>query len=62
VFSGLALAMSAFSLVESIMSYRPAGPRVSVATHAFSWRNNELWLAVRLANAGKGEIAFVIAG
>jgi len=58
VFSGLALAMSAFSLVVSTMSYRPAGPRVSVATHAFSWRNNEL----RLANAGKGEIAFVIAG
>ena len=56
MFSSLALATSLCSLVVSIMTYRSAGPRVSVAAHAFSLRNGELWLEVRLANAGKGEV------
>jgi hypothetical protein len=54
--SGAALLISLASLVVSILGYRSSGPRVSVASHAFSVRANELWLEVRLANAGAGEI------
>jgi hypothetical protein len=56
VLSGLALLTSACSLLVSIISYRSAGPRVVIAKHSFSIRQDELWLAVRLANTGKGEI------
>lgn len=44
------------SLLLSIMAYRSERPRVSVATHLFSIHDDEFWLQVRLANAGRGEI------
>jgi hypothetical protein len=38
------------------MTYRADRPRVSAITHLFSIHDDEIWLQVRLANAGKGEI------
>ena len=54
--SGLALMTSVLSLAVSILSHRAAGPKVKLLSHTFLVRGRELWLEVRVANAGRGEV------
>ena len=54
--SALALAVSLASLVVSILGHRASGPRVEIARHAFTVQDTELWLELRVANVGRGEI------
>lgn len=56
VFSALALLTSMASLGVSIVTYRTAGPKVALAGHGFSLFPHEVWLQVRIVNAGKGEV------
>ncbi len=56
VLSSLALATSLASLVVSILNYRSSGPRIRVVSHTFAVRSGELWLEVKVANAGKAEV------
>ena len=56
VFSGLALASSLASLSVSVLTYRMAGPRVTLDSQHFTVLGNEVWLRVKIVNVGKGEI------
>lgn len=56
VFSGLALATSLASLCVSVLTYRMAGPKVAVGSYSFALLGNEVWLKLKLVNAGKGEV------
>lgn len=56
VFSALALVTSLASLGVSVLTYRTAGPKVTLVGHRFSLLPHEVWLKVKIVNAGKGEI------
>jgi hypothetical protein len=56
VFSGLALITGLTSLGLSILTYRMAGPRLTLVGQSFSFLANEVWLQIKIANAGKGEV------
>lgn len=56
IIAAAALVTSVASLVVSILNYRSSGPRVTITWHRFSIRAAEIWLEVRLANAGGGEV------
>ena len=56
LFSGLALITSLALLWVSVLTYRMAGPKVALDSHSFTLLGNELWLKVKIVNAGKGEI------
>jgi len=56
VFSGLALITSLASLGLSVLTYRMAGPKLTLVGHSFSFLANEVLLQVKIANAGKGEV------
>lgn len=56
LFSGLALATSLASLTVSVLTYRMAGPKVALDSHSFTVLGNEVWLRLKIVNAGKGEI------
>jgi hypothetical protein len=47
VFSGLALITSVTSLGVSVLTYRMAGPKVTLVGHSFSLIANEVWLQVK---------------
>jgi hypothetical protein len=44
------------SLLVSILSYRTAGPKVTLLRHSFSLFPHEVLLQIKIANAGKGEV------
>lgn len=56
VLSGLALLTSLASLGVSVLTYRMAGPRVTLDSHSFTVLGSEVWLRLKIVNAGKGEI------
>lgn len=56
VFSALALVTSLASLGVSVLTYRTAGPKVALVGHSFSLFPHEVWLQIKIVNAGKGEI------
>jgi hypothetical protein len=56
ILSALALATSITSLGVSILTYRTAGPKVTLVGHSYSFLQSEVWLQVKVANSGKGEI------
>lgn len=56
VFSALALVTSVASLGVSILTYRTAGPKVTLLGHSFSLFPHEVWLQIKIVNAGKGEV------
>lgn len=56
IFSGLALVTSLASLGVSVLTYRMAGPKVTLASQSFTVVSSELWLRIKVVNVGKGEI------
>ncbi|MGH3697660.1 MAG: hypothetical protein ACRDRX_27390 [Pseudonocardiaceae bacterium] len=56
VLSVLALVTSMGSLGVSVLTYRTAGPKVTLTGHSFSFFPSEAWLQIKIVNSGKGEI------
>lgn len=54
--SAAALLISGLSLVVSLLGYRASGPRLTIVESRFSVKPEELWLEIRIANSGRGEI------
>lgn len=55
--SGGALAVSALSLTLSFMSYRAAGPRISIVDYRLTFDpQGECWLEVKVSNSGRSDV------
>lgn len=52
----VAIAISLAALTVNFLTYRSAGPKVSLLDHRFEIFPTEVWLKVRVTNAGRGEI------
>jgi hypothetical protein len=54
--SAVAVVTSFASFVVSVLSYRAAGPRVTLTRHSLSIRPYEVYLQVKIINSGMGEV------